>query len=364
MEQRVFNFSAGPAGLPLAALEEAQRDLLAYPGAGASIMEISHRSKTFEAVLQTAKSNIVQLLNIPANYKVLFLQGGASMQFSQIPMNFLRGTGKSADYIVTGAWGSKAIKEAKREGAVRTVWSGKEEGYKRVPAKGELNLDANAAYCHFTTNETIEGVQFQSEPEVGTVPLVCDMSSDFLSRTFDVTKYAFIYAGAQKNIGPAGVVAAIVREDMLAKVPEGLPSMLDYKLIAENDSLYNTPPCFAIYIVALVTKWLINDIGGLDKVDARNREKAKYIYDAIDGSGGFYKGHAQKDCRSLMNVTFRLPSEELETKFVKETKAAGMDGLKGHRSVGGIRASIYNAMPIEGCKALAEFMAEFAKKNG
>jgi phosphoserine aminotransferase len=364
MEHRVHNFSAGPAGLPLAALEEAQRDLLAYPGAGASIMEISHRSKTFEAVLQAAKSNIVQLLGVPSNYKVLFVQGGASMQFSQIAINFLRGTGKSADYILTGAWGSKAIKEAKKEGAVRTAWSGKEQGFNRVPAQSELDLDPNAAYCHFTTNETIEGVQFQTEPNVGGVPLVCDMSSDFLSRPFDVSKYACIYAGAQKNIGPAGVVAVIIRDDMLARVPEGLHSMLDYKVIAENDSLYNTPPCFAIYIVMLVTKWLINDIGGLATIEAINRQKAKLLYDAIDGSGGYYRGHTQKDCRSLMNVTWRLPSEELEAKFVKEAKAAGMDGLKGHRSVGGIRASIYNAMTVEGCKALADFTAEFKAKNG
>lgn len=364
MEQRVYNFSAGPAGLPLAALEEAQRDLLVYPGAGASIMEISHRSKTFEAVLQSAKNNLVQLLNIPSHYKVLFVQGGASLQFSQIAMNFLRGSGKSADYILTGAWGAKAIKEAKKEGPVRTAWSGKEQGYNRVPVQTELDLDENAAYCHFTSNETIEGVQFQTEPNVGDVPLVCDMSSDFLSRPFDVGKYAFIYAGAQKNIGPAGVVAVIVREDMLARVPEGLPSMLDYKLVAENDSLYNTPPCFAIYMVMLVTKWLINDIGGLAKIDAINKQKAKLLYDAIDASGGYYRGHAQKDCRSLMNVTWRLPSEDLEAKFVKEAKAAGMDGLKGHRSVGGIRASIYNAMTVEGCKVLAQFMAEFKSKNG
>ncbi|HRK36727.1 MAG TPA: 3-phosphoserine/phosphohydroxythreonine transaminase, partial [Candidatus Hydrogenedentes bacterium] len=218
--------------------------------------------------------------------------------------------------------------------------------------------------CHFTSNETIEGVQFQTEPETGGVPLICDMSSDFLCRPTDVSKYAFIYAGAQKNIGPAGVVAVILREDMLERVPAGLPSMLDYKLAVENDSMYNTPPCFSIYMVMLVTKWLINDIGGLAKIEARNKEKAGYLYDAIDASNGFYRGHAQKDCRSLMNVTWRLPSEELEAKFVKDAKAEGMDGLKGHRSVGGIRASIYNAMPLEGSKALAAFMKDFAAKNG
>ncbi|GMU93691.1 MAG: phosphoserine aminotransferase [Candidatus Hydrogenedentota bacterium] len=364
MENRVFNFSAGPAGLPLKALQEAQRDLLCYPGAGASIMEISHRSKTFEAVLESAKNNIAKLLDLPPTHQVLFVQGGASMQFSMAPMNFLRGSGKSADYIITGAWGAKAFKEAKKEGAVATAWSGKEEGYVRVPTQGELQLDSNAAYCHFTTNETIEGVQFTKEPEAGDVPLICDMSSDFLSRPFDVSKFGLIYAGAQKNIGPAGVVAVILREDMLARVPEGLPSMLDYKIAAENNSLYNTPPCFAIYIVMLVTQWLLNEVGGLANMDALNKQKAKVLYDVIDASGGYYRGHARPDSRSAMNVTWRLPSEELEAKFVKDAKAAGMDGLKGHRSVGGIRASIYNAMTVEGCQTLAAFMKEFQAKNG
>jgi phosphoserine aminotransferase len=364
MENRVFNFSAGPAGLPLPALQEAQRDFLCYPGAGASIMEISHRSKTFESVLESANDNIAKLLTLPETHKVLFVQGGASMQFSMVPMNFLRGSGRSADYIVTGAWGAKAIKEAKKEGAVKPAWNGKEEGYVRVPSQGELELDRNAAYCHFTSNETIEGVQFPNEPDAGDVPLVCDMSSDFLSRPLDVTKYGLIYAGAQKNIGPAGVVAVILREDMLGRVPEGLPSMLDYKTVADNNSLYNTPPCFAIYIVMLVTKWLLQEVGGLATMESINKRKAKVLYDAIDGSGGFYRGHAKPDSRSVMNVTWRLPSEELEAKFVKETKAAGMDGLKGHRSVGGIRASIYNAMPLEGCQALAAFMSEFQEKNG
>ncbi|MDZ4859853.1 MAG: 3-phosphoserine/phosphohydroxythreonine transaminase [Candidatus Hydrogenedentes bacterium] len=364
MEQRVHNFSAGPAALPVAALEEAQRELLLYPGAGASIMEISHRSKTFESVLFEAKENIAKLLDVPPNYKILFMQGGASLQFSQIPMNFLRGAGKSADYIITGAWGSKAIKEAKKEGDARAAWNGKTEGYVRVPAPDELELDPAAAYCHFTSNETIEGVQFRAEPDAGAAPLVCDMSSDFLSRRLDVSKYAVIYAGAQKNIGPSGVVAVILREDMLERVPANLPSMLDYRVISENDSLYNTPPCFAIYLVMLVTKWLLKDIGGLANVEARNAEKATLLYDAIDASTGFYRGHAQSECRSAMNVTWRLPTEELEAKFVQESKAAGMDGLKGHRSVGGIRASIYNAMSIDGCSTLAEFMKAFQAKNG
>ncbi|MCC6487045.1 MAG: 3-phosphoserine/phosphohydroxythreonine transaminase [Candidatus Hydrogenedentes bacterium] len=364
MEQRVFNFSAGPATLPLPALEEAQRDLLVLPGAGASVMEISHRSKQFAAVLESAKSNVQKLLNLPENYKVLFIQGGASLQFSMVPMNFLRGEGKSADYILTGSWGGKAIKEAKKEGATRVAWTGKEEKFVRVPGQNELDLDPKAVYCHFTSNETIEGVQFATEPDTGKVPLVCDASSDILSRPIAIEKYGLIYAGAQKNIGPSGVALVIVREDMLAQVPEGMHSMLDYKLMAENDSLYNTPSCFAIYMVMLVTKWLLEDVGGLDAIAAINKKKARLLYDTIDGSGGFYKGHANKESRSVMNVTWRLPSEELEQKFTKEATAAGLHGLKGHRSVGGIRASIYNAMPVEGVEALADFMTDFRAKNG
>jgi phosphoserine aminotransferase len=314
--------------------------------------------------LAGAKENIDRLLNVPKNYRILFIQGGASLQFSMVPMNLLRGSGKSADYIVTGAWGAKAVKEGMKEGTARTAWSGKDEGYVRTPAPAEIVLDPDAAYCHFTSNETIEGVEFFIEPDTGNVPLVCDMSSDFLARPVDVPKYGLIYAGAQKNIGPAGCAVVIIRDDLLQRTPDGLPSMLDYKLMAENDSLYNTPPCFGIYMIKLVTQWLLDDIGGLAKMEAINREKARKLYDLLDASGGFYRGHARPDARSIMNVTFRLSSEELESRFVKESTAAGLHGLKGHRSVGGIRASIYNAMTREGVAALVDFMQAFQKQNG
>ncbi|MBS1809168.1 MAG: 3-phosphoserine/phosphohydroxythreonine transaminase [Acidobacteria bacterium] len=363
MTERIYNFSAGPAVLPLPVLEEAQRNLLALPGVGMSVMEISHRSAPFEEIIHNAEADLRQLLNIPANYKVLFLQGGASLQFSMVPMNLLPKDG-SADYILTGSWGQGAIKEAKKIGTVREAGSTAEGNFTRVTRQDELSLDPNAAYVHFTSNETIFGVEFQAEPEVGDVPLVCDMSSDFISKPIDVSKYGLIYAGAQKNVGPAGVVIVIVREDLLERVPKGLPALLDYRNLAEKESMYNTPPCFPIYISGLVFKWLLSEVGGLEKIYARNQEKAKILYDAIDASDGYFRGHSEPDCRSLMNVTFRLPSEELEKKFAKEATAAGLDGLKGHRSVGGMRASIYNAFPREGVVSLVEFMKDFAEKNG
>ncbi len=363
MEARAFNFSAGPAGLPLPVLEKVQADLLCYPGAGASIMEISHRSKTFDAIHAQAKNNIKQLLNLPDNYHVLFCQGGATLQFTMLAMNLL-GKDQSADYIRCGTWAKKAISEAKRSGKVRVCWNGEDERFTRMPLQGELDLDPNAAYLHMTSNETIEGVECFEEPDSGNVPLICDGSSNFLSRPIDITKYGLLYAGAQKNVGPAGVAVTIIREDLLDRVPEGLPSLLDYKLMKENDSLYNTPPCFAIYLISLTTQWLLDTMGGLSGIEAHNRKKAQLIYDAIDGSGGFYTGHAQPQNRSLMNVTFVLSNPELESTFVKEATAAGLHELKGHRSVGGCRASIYNAMTVEGCQALADFMREFQKKNG
>lgn len=362
MEQRAFNFSAGPAGLPLPVLEKIQRDLLVYPGAGASVMEISHRSKTFAAIHEQAKSNIKQLLNLPDNYHVLFAQGGATMQFTMIGMNFLQG--KSADYIDCGAWAKKAIEEAKKFGTARVCWTGKAENYKRMPKTPDLDLDANAAFVHMTSNETIQGIEFFDEPETGSVPLIADASSDFLSRPIDISKYALLYAGAQKNVGPSGVAVAIIRDDMLERVPAGLPSLLDYRLLQENDSLYNTPPCFAIYVVALTTQWLLDEMGGLAGIEAHNRKKAAILYDAIDQSGGFYVGHAERDSRSLMNVTFVLANKDLEGEFIAQAKAAGLDELKGHRSVGGCRASIYNAMPLAGCEALAQFMRDFQQKHG
>jgi phosphoserine aminotransferase len=361
MTERIFNFSAGPAVLPVSVLEEAQRDLLSLPGVGMSIMEISHRSKTFDDIINRAESDLRELMGLPENYHVLFLQGGASLQFSMIPMNLLP-EGGSADYIVTGSWGKKAVKEAKKEGAVNVAATTADGGFTRTPAQDELKLDANAAYVHITTNETIEGVEWKGEPEVGSVPLIADASSDILSRPVDAQKYAMIYAGAQKNMGPSGVTLVIIRDDLLKKIPDGLHTMLDYRTHVENKSLYNTPNTFGIYILGLVTKWL-KEKGGLDAMHRENEAKAGLLYDAIDATE-FYRGHADADARSLMNVTFRLPSEELEKQFAKEATAAGMDGLKGHRSVGGIRASIYNAFPRAGVEALVAFMKEFERKNG
>jgi phosphoserine aminotransferase len=363
MTERVFNFSPGPATLPLPVLQEVQQNLLALPGVGASVLEISHRSKTFEEIIAQAEANIRALLSLPEEYHVLFLQGGASLQFSQVPMSFLRGTGRSADYIVTGSWAKRALAEAQREGAVRIVWDGKADNYSRVPKHGEYEIDPSAAYVHFTSNETIQGIQFPAEPEVGDVPLVCDASSDFLSRPIDVKRYGLIYAGAQKNVGPAGVTIVIIRQDMLEQVPDDLPTMLNYTVHVEHRSLYNTPPVFAVYVVMLVTRWLLENIGGLEQMHAINQQKAQLLYEAIDRSEGFYRGHAQPDSRSLMNATWRLPSEELEVQFVKEAKEAGLHELKGHRSVGGIRASMYNAMPIEGVRTLVEFMEHFRQKH-
>jgi phosphoserine aminotransferase len=363
MEKRVYNFSPGPAVLPLPALEEAQRDLLALPGAGISILEISHRSKKFDAVLNQTEANLRSLLGIPDNYRILFLQGGALLQFGMIPMNFLRNTGKSADYIVTGTWSKKAADEAKTQGAVRTVWDGKASNFSRLPKQGDLKLDPAAAYVYMTSNETIQGEQYPAEPEVGGVPLVCDSSSDFLSRPIPISRYGIVFACAQKNAGPAGVTIVIIRDDLVAASPKDLPSMLSYNVMAENKSLLNTPPTFAIYMVKLVTDWLIRDIGGLDKMVELNRKKAGLLYDAIAASGGFYQAHAEASCRSLMNVPFRLADATLEEPFLKGAAACGLVELKGHRSVGGCRASIYNAMPMAGVELLRDFMVDFAKKN-
>jgi phosphoserine aminotransferase len=361
--KRVHNFNAGPSVLPVSVLEKAQAEMLDYQGCGMSVMEMSHRSKEFESIIQTAEADLRELMGIPANYKVLFLQGGASLQFGMLPMN-LRPAGQSADYVVTGSWSNTAFKEAGKQGAARMAFNGSADNYTRLPQAGELNYDPQAAYVHFCHNETIHGVEFKSEPGVPDgVPLVCDMSSDFLSQPVDVTQYGMIYAGAQKNAGPAGVVVVIIRDDLLARVPEKLPVMLDYKLLAEKGSLQNTPPCFTIYMVGLVLKWL-KDLGGLAAMHKINQEKAGLVYQAIDKSGGFYRGHAVPAARSIMNVPFRLPSEELEAQFVKESTRAELIGLKGHRSVGGLRASIYNALPLASAQALVQFMGEFQKKNG
>ena len=360
MTERIHNFSAGPAVLPVPVLEEAQRDMLGLPGVGMSVMEISHRSKTFDEIFARAETGLRQLLSVPDNYHVLFLQGGASLQFSMVPINFLPADG-SADYIITGSWGKKALKEAKRGGAVNVAATMADGGFTRVPGTDELKLDPKAAYVHLTTNETIEGVEWKQEPAVGDVPLVADASSDILSHPIPVDKYALIYAGAQKNMGPSGVTLVIVRDDLLARIPEGLHTMLDYRTHVTNKSLYNTPNTWGIYIISLVTKWLL-DKGGLATMHQENETKAQLIYDTIDATD-FYRGHADHDSRSIMNVTFRLPSEELEKKFAAEATAQGLDGLKGHRSVGGIRASIYNALPLDSVTTLVSFMKEFETKN-
>src|SRR5687767_6409478 len=361
MTERIFNFSAGPAVLPVPVLEEAQRDMLSLPGVGMSVMEISHRSKTFDEIIGRAESGLRELLGIPDNYRVLFLQGGASLQFSMVPMNFLPADG-SADYVITGSWGKKALKEAKKAGSVNVAATMADGGFTRVPSREEMNLGPHAAYVHMTSNETIEGVVWKDEPEVGDVPLVADMSSDILSRAIDVDKYGMIYAGAQKNMGPSGVTVVILREDLLQRIPENLPTMLDYRIHVENKSLYNTPNTWGIYILSLVCKWLA-DKGGLSAMQRENEEKAGLLYQAID-STDFYRGHADPDSRSLMNVTYRLPSEEPEKKVTSEASAQRLDALKGPRSVGGVRASIYNAFPREGVEALGGFMKEFERKNG
>jgi phosphoserine aminotransferase len=358
---RIYNFSAGPAVLPLEVLEEAREHLLSLPGVGMSILEISHRSKPFDEIIATAEANIRALAGIPDGYHVLFLQGGASLQFSMVPMNLLP-AGGSADYIVTGSWSQKAVKEAKRVGGVKIAASTEADNFTRIPSQGELVLDPDAAYVHYTTNNTIFGTEFGYVPEVGGVPLIADTSSDMFSGPLDVSKFALIYAGAQKNLAPAGMTLVIIREDMLERTPSSLPTMLQYPIHVENNSLYNTPPVFTIYVMGLVLKWLVKQ-GGLEAIEQINTRKADKLYAEIDRTG-FYRAHAQPGSRSRMNVTFRLPSEELEKTFAREATAAGLDGLKGHRSVGGMRASIYNAFPEEGVDALVQFMQEFERTRG
>jgi len=358
---RIFNFSAGPAVLPLPVLEEAQRDLVALPGVGMSVTEISHRSKTFEALLARAIDDFRALSGLPSNYRVLLLQGGASLQFSMVPMNLL-GSGQTADYIDTGTWADKAIVEARKVGAVNVTGSTKATGYNRVPVASEIALTPGAAYVHITTNNTIEGTQWKSLPDTGDRPLVADASSDILSGPMDFGRFGVVYAGAQKNLGPSGLTVVVVREDLLARSSSSLPTMMNYKVLSDNNSLYNTPNTFGVYILGLTMKWL-KSMGGLAGIAAVNARKASMLYDEIDRTG-FYRGTAEKESRSVMNVTFRLPDEELEKRFDKDATAASLDGLKGHRSVGGMRASIYNAFPEDGVKALVEFMREFERTRG
>ncbi|MEX2273971.1 MAG: 3-phosphoserine/phosphohydroxythreonine transaminase [Actinomycetota bacterium] len=364
MSDRVWNFSAGPATLPERVLAEAREGIHELSGSGMSILEISHRSPAFQDVIAEAEAELRALLGIPDSYAVLFLQGGASLQFSMVAMNLLRGRTPGADYVVTGSWGAKAVSEARHEGSLRIVWSGEDEGFTRVPRPNELRITDDAAYVHFTSNETIQGVQWQSEPDTPDgVPLVCDMSSDFLSRPIEIDRYGVLFAGAQKNAGPAGVTVVALRRELLDRVPDGLPSMLDYRTQEKSKSLYNTPPTFAIYVVMLVARWLRDEIGGLGEMASRNAEKAGLLYDAIDGSGGFYRGHADPSSRSRMNVTFRLPSEDLERRFLDIAAERGLLELKGHRSVGGLRASIYNAMPLEGVRTLTELLETFRAEH-
>ncbi len=363
MTERAYNFSAGPAVLPEPVLAQVQRDLMALPGPRASIMEISHRSAAFKEIIAAAEANIRKLLSISDNYEVLFLQGGSRLQFSMIPMNFLSSEQPSADYLVTGAWGKHALKEANKHGEMRVLWDGGDSNYSSLPQSDAFEVSSNAAYLYYVSNETIHGVQFPEEPNSGDVPLVCDASSEFLYRPLPIDRYGLIYACAQKNIGPAGVTVVVVRKDLLERCQDSLPGYLNYKTHADAGSLMNTAPTFAIYVVRLVTDWLLNDIGGLDKMYELNQAKAKLLYDAIDGSDGFYVGHTQADCRSLMNVVFRLASDELTSAFVAQAADRNLTALAGYRTLGGIRASIYNAMPLAGVETLRDFMVEFQDAN-
>ncbi|HJV45344.1 MAG TPA: 3-phosphoserine/phosphohydroxythreonine transaminase [Bacillota bacterium] len=360
-QKRAYNFNAGPSALPLAVLEKAQGELVNFRGTGMSVMELSHRSAAYEEVHNQAIALLKELLSIPENYEVLFLQGGASLQFSMIPMNFLT-EGKKAGYVMTGAWSEKALTEAKLFGQPYHVASTKEENYRRIPTFDELKFNADDAYVHLTSNNTIFGTQWNDFPNTGDVPLIADMSSDILSHPFDVNKFAMIYAGAQKNLGPSGVTVAIIRKDFLERANKNIPTMLRYDIHAKNNSLYNTPPTFGIYMLGEVLAWA-KGLGGLDKITKMNEEKAAVIYNEIDASNGFYLGHATQDSRSLMNITFRLKTEDLEKKFLAEAKSEGFVGVNGHRSVGGCRASTYNAVPFDTCLAFSQFMNKFRKDN-
>lgn len=362
MTKRAYNFNPGPAALPLEVLQQAQETFVEYNGIGMSLMEISHRSKEYEAINSETQSLLLELLGLESGYQVLFLGGGASTQFATIPLNFLK-PGKVGSYIITGSFSEKAYEEGKVVGEAVIAASNKEGKWRSLPKQEDLQIDPNAAYVHMTTNNTIEGSQFSYIPETGNIPLIGDMTSGILSRPIDMKKYAMAYAGAQKNLGPAGVTVAVIRDDLLAEEPKHIPTMLRYTTHAKNSSLYNTPPVHSIYMMNLVLKWVKNN-GGVAAMEKSNIEKSKLVYDVIDASGGFYYGNIDKDSRSIMNITFRLPSEELEKKFVKESEQNNFVGLAGHRSVGGIRASAYNTVPYEACKALAEFMVDFQQRNG
>lgn len=358
---RVFNFSAGPAVLPQEVLEQAREEMLEWGGSGMSVMEMSHRGKAFDGIARKAEADLRELLSVPDDYHVLFLQGGASSQFAMAPMNLMRGE-RRADYVNTGLWSKKAIADAKRFGTINIAASSEATGFTTVPPQAQWKLDPQASYLHYTPNETINGVELHWVPETGSVPLVVDMSSTLLSRSIDVRRFGLIYAGAQKNIGPAGLTLVIVRKDLVGEVLPGTPTMFEYKIHAENASMYNTPPTYAWYIAGLVFQWL-KRIGGLPAMAERNRRKAQKLYSAIDASG-FYRNPVDPECRSWMNVPFTLMNPELDSQFLDQAKKAGLVELKGHRSVGGMRASIYNAMPEEGVDTLVSFMREFERRYG
>ncbi|OXM13013.1 3-phosphoserine/phosphohydroxythreonine transaminase [Paenibacillus herberti] len=362
MTKRAYNFNAGPAALPLEVLQQAEKEFVDYKGAGMSIMEMSHRSKLFEGVNDEAEQLARELLQVPDDYSIMLLQGGASTQFAMVPMNLLS-AGKTAAYVNSGSWAKKAIKEAKLIGETRVVASAEESRFTAMPNLSQLDLPEDTAYLHLTSNETIEGTQLAAFPDTGNVPLIADMSSDIMSRPLNVSQFGMIYAGAQKNLGPSGATIVIARNDLINSSQAGVPTMLRYDTHAKSKSLYNTPPSFAVYMVGLVLKW-IKGKGGLAAVEQLNRAKTGLIYGAIDESGGFYSGVAEAESRSLMNITFRLQSEELEKLFIKGTEEHGFVGLKGHRDVGGLRASTYNAVPLESCQALADFMKEFQRTHG
>jgi phosphoserine aminotransferase len=358
---RIYNFNPGPAALPLCVLEEIQQELLDFGGSGMSVTEISHRSTHFDDVINDAVARTKRLLNLGDNFQVLFLQGGASMQFAMIPMNFLAGDA-SADYVDTGTWSSKAIKEAKIQGkAINVVASSADKNYSYIPR--DIKFNEGTVFVHLTSNNTIKGTGWAELPDTDGVPIICDMSSDIMSKPIEAQKFGLIYAGAQKNVGPAGVCLVAIRQDLLDLVPNSVPTMLRYDTHAAKNSLYNTPPCFAIYTLDLVLKWLEETIGGLDKMAAINQKKAALLYDLMD-AGGFYRATAEPDSRSLMNITFRLPNEDLEQQFVQQALENGLGGLKGHRSVGGCRASLYNAVSMEAVEALVDFMKTFETKKG
>ena len=362
---RTFNFSAGPAGLPLPVLEQAQQEMLNFRGCGASILEISHRSDAFIDVLDSARDGIRQLLGANDDFAVLFLQGGSRLQFSMVPLNLLQSDTDRGNYVVTGTWSDKAYQESANCHATDMIWSGKENGYSELPNQSDLQplITNDAAYVYYTSNETIQGIQFQDDLSFAMVPSICDASSDFLSRPIDINKYGMIYACAQKNAGPAGVTIVVIRKDLLSPTLNECPSYLNYRNHADANSMYNTPPTFAVYMVDLVCQWLLNDIGGLEQMHQINREKAELLYATIDGLPDMYSGHAAPANRSLMNITFRLPSQELTDLFLKQANDQGLTSLQGHRSVGGIRASIYNSMPHEGVLALRDFMNSFYTQN-